>query len=63
MLDKSIVNVGQKYCQRWIRVLSTLDKSIIKRWTKVLSNVGQKYYQTLDKSIIKRWIKVLSDVG
>ena len=32
-LDKSIVNVGQKYYQ-------TLDKSIIKRWTKVLSNVG-----------------------
>ena len=57
MLDKSIVNVGQKYCQRWIRVLSTLDKSIIKRWIKVLSNVGQKYYQTLDKSIIRRWIK------
>ena len=45
MLDKSIVNVGQKYCQRWTKVLSTLDKSIIKRLKEVFSNIGKKSFK------------------
>ena len=34
-----------------------------KRWTRLLSNVGQDFCQTLDKTFVKRWTRPLSNVG
>ena len=34
-----------------------------KRWTRLLSNVGQDFCQTLGKTFVKRWARLLSNVG
>ena len=44
----------------YIIVFVSLDKGIVQRLARVLSNVWQSFFSTFDKSIIQRLIKILS---